>query len=332
MDIMKTMRERAKVAPQRVAFPEATNEKILAAARQCADERLCVPILVGSPADIEAASTKYGVPLGGLMVVDAFNKEWLEKLVGKYTEKFPANSTKTMMRVSKDPLYVALMLQAVGSADLTFAGIDHTTGDIILAGTMVIGLQQGVTCVSSVSILDIPGYDGSEGTLLGFGDSAVCVNPDAEELARIAIAACDTLKALMEWEPRCAMLSYSTCGSGEGPMVDKVVEAVKIANDLRPDLAIDGEFQFDAAINPKIAAKKVMRESKVAGKANIVIWPDLNTGNIGVKLVQQLSQVDAYGPMLQGFAKIVCDCSRGAPVSEIVGTVAISCVRAQESK
>ncbi|MBQ6700521.1 MAG: phosphate acetyltransferase, partial [Oscillospiraceae bacterium] len=146
------------------------------------------------------------------------------------------------------------------------------------------------------------------------------------------IAACDTVHSLVEWEPRCAMLSYSTCGSGEGPLVDKVVEAVKIANERRPDLAIDGEFQFDSAINPKVAAKKVKKESKVAGKANIVIWPDLNVGNIGVKLVQQFTHADAYGPMLQGFAKIVCDCSRSAPVTEIVGNVAMSCVRAQGVK
>ncbi len=120
--------------------------------------------------------------------------------------------------------------------------------------------------------------------------------------------------------------------SGEGPLVDKVVEAVRIANERRPDLAIDGEFQLDSAISPKVAAKKVKRESLVAGKANIIIWPDLNVGNVGVKLVQQFAHADAYGPMLQGFAKIVCDCSRGAPVSEIVGNIAMSCVRAQGGK
>ena len=191
---------------------------------------------------------------------------------------------------------------------------------------------EGISTISSVGIFNIPGYEGSEGALLGFGDSAVCTNPDAEQLASIAISACDTVRSLVGWEPRCALLSYSTCGSGEGPLVDKVVEAVKMANQLRPDLAIDGEFQLDSAINPKVAAKKVKRESRVAGKANIIIWPDLNVGNVGVKLVQQFAHADAYGPMLQGFAKIVCDCSRGAPVSEIVGNVAMSCVRAQGVK
>ena len=128
------------------------------------------------------------------------------------------------------------------------------------------------------------------------------------------------------------MLSYSTCGSAAGPLVDKVTEALAIANERRPELAIDGEFQLDSAINPNVAAKKVGRESAVAGRANIIVWPDLNVGNIGVKLVQQFAGADAYGPMLQGFKKIVCDCSRSAPVSEIVGNVAMSCVRAAALK
>ncbi len=197
---------------------------------------------------------------------------------------------------------------------------------------MIIGLQPGLATVSSIGLCEIPGFEGSEGNLLAIGDSAVCTNPNPEQLASIAIAACDTVKSLLDWEPRCAMVSYSTLGSGQGELIDKVVEAVKIAQEKRPDLAIDGEFQFDAAISPAVAAKKVKRESKVAGKANVVIWPDLNVGNVGVKLIQQFGHADAYGPMLQGFNKVVCDCSRGAPVSEIVGNIVISAVRAAGMK
>lgn len=329
MNIMEKIYQRAKAVPQKVAFPEATEEKILLAARECADKGICIPVLVGVPEDIIGAAKGYNISLDGITVVDAYEEEGLAQLITEYTEKYPLNSAKTMKRKSKDPMYTTLMMQAIGRVDVTFAGMIHSTEDVIMAGQLVIGLQEGVSTVSSVGIFNIPEYEGSEGSLLGFGDSAVCTNPDADELASIAIAACDTVHSLVEWEPRCAMLSYSTCGSGEGPLVDKVVEAVKTANERRPDLAIDGEFQFDSAINPKIAAKKVKRESKVAGKANIVIWPDLNVGNIGVKLVQQFAHADAYGPMLQGFAKIVCDCSRSAPVSEIVGNIAMSCVRAQ---
>lgn len=332
MDIMENIYVRAKEAPQRVAFPEATEEKILLTARQCTDEGLCVPVLVGDSAAIAAAAEAFNVDLAGIECVEAFDESFLDELVSAYTAAYPLNSEKTMRRKAKDPLYTALMMQAVGQVDVSFAGLTHSTGDVIVAGQLVVGLQEGVSTVSSVGIFNIPGFEGAEGSLLGFGDSAVCANPDADQLASIAIAACDTVAALTQWEPRCALLSYSTTGSADGPLVDKVVEALAIARRRRPDLAIDGEFQLDSAINPKVAQKKVTRESPVAGKANIVIWPDLNVGNIGVKLVQNFAHADAYGPMLQGFAKIVCDCSRSAPVSEMVGNVAMSCVRAQRGE
>jgi phosphate acetyltransferase len=233
-----------------------------------------------------------------------------------------------MARRLKDPLNYAMTMQKVGRADVTFAGIDNTTGDVLIAGQTFVGVKPGLTTVSSIGLCDIPGYEGSEGSLLAIGDSAVCTNPNPEQLADIAIAACDTVKELLDWEPRCALVCYSTLGSGSGELIDKVKEALKIANEMRPDLDIDGEFQLDAAIVPAVAEKKVKRESKVAGKANVVIWPDLNVGNTAVKLIQQFGHADAYGPMLQGFNSIVCDCSRGAPVSEIKGNVVISAVRA----
>ena len=329
MDIMQEIYSKARAVPQRVAFPEATNEKILQAARQAHDEGICLSQLVGDASQISTAAEQFGISLEGIELIDSSHEADLDQLIEEYVSTGTLNSAKTMKRKSKDPLYVALMLEAVGRSDCTFAGIDHTTGDVIMAGQLVVGLQEGVSTVSSIGIFNIPGFEGSEGQLLGFGDSAVCTNPDSEDLAGISIAACDTVKSLLGWEPRCALLSYSTTGSGEGPLVDKVTDAVKIANERRPDLAIDGEFQFDSAINPNVAEKKVTRESRVAGKANIIIWPDLNVGNVGVKLVQQFAKADAYGPMLQGFSKIVCDCSRSAPVSEIVGNIAMSCVRAQ---
>lgn len=193
---------------------------------------------------------------------------------------------------------------------------------------MIIGLQDGITSISSIGLCEIPGYEGSEDTLLAITDSAVATNPTSEELANIAISACETMRTLLGWEPRCAMVSYSTLGSGQGELVDKVVEAVQIAQTKRPDLGIDGEFQLDAAIKPEVAAKKVKRDSKVAGKANILVWPDLNVGNVAVKLIQTFGHADAYGSMLQGFKKVVCDCSRGAPVSEIKGNIVISAARA----
>ena len=239
---------------------------------------------------------------------------------------------KALGRRMEDPLYFSLAMQAVDEADVTFAGIDNTTGDVLLAGQMIIGLKEGITTVSSIGLCEIPGWHGSEGNLLAIGDSAVCTNPDAEQLASIAISACDTVRELLDWEPRCAMVCYSTLGSGQGELIDKVTQALQIAREKRPDLAIDGEFQLDAALVPAVAEKKVRRESRVAGRANVVIWPDLNVGNVAVKLIQQFGHADAYGPMLQGFRKVVCDCSRGAPVYEIKGNIVISSVRAAGMK
>jgi len=330
MSIMDAIYQRARANPQRLAFPEATEEKILQAVRQCADQGLCRPYLVGIAADIQNAASKFSVNLDGITVIDTAREEWLDGIISRYTERKPINSAKTMKRKSKDPLYTALMLEELGEVDCTFAGLSHTTGDVILAGQFTVGLAEGVDIISSFGLLDIPEYHGSEDSLLAFADSAVCVNPTSAELASIAITTCTSVRQLMGWEPRCALLSFSTDGSGDDPLVEKVREAVRIAREKRPDLAIDGEFQLDAAISPEVAAKKVKRESNVAGKANIIIWPNLDVGNIGVKLVQQFARAVAPGPFLQGFAKIVCDCSRGAPVSELVGNIAISAVRTQK--
>lgn len=333
MDIMEQVLRKARKDPQRVAFPEAENAKIQQAAAQCLADGICVPVLVGDPAGIRAAAQANGVDLTGMEIMDAGDEALLDRIIASYAPTQDVLSEEELRRRCKDPMFVALIAQALGETDVTFVGIDHTTADVILAGKAIIGMQEGTSTISSIGIANIPGYQGPEGPYIALGDSAVCVFPKPERLADIAINACDTVSALTGWEPRCALLSYSTCGSGGGnEAVTRIQEAVRIANERRPDLAIDGEFQLDSAISPSVAAKKVNRESRVAGRANIIIWPDLNAGNIGVKLIQQFAHADAYGPMLQGFARIVCDCSRGAPVSELVGNIAMSCVRAQKLK
>lgn len=332
MSVLDQIYVRAKENPRKVAFPEAMNEKMMQAAYETGKEGYIIPVLVGNGSEIREAARERGYEESVFTIVDISEEEYKKTLIDKYVA-LPQTilKEKALNRRMQNPLYYAMVMQAVEEADVTFAGIDNTTGDVLLAGQMIIGLKEGISTVSSIGLCDIPGFSGSEGSLLAIGDSAVCTNPDANQLADIAISACDTVKALLEWEPRCAMVSYSTLGSGQGELIDKVVEAVKLANEKRPDLAIDGEFQFDAAISPAVAEKKVKRESKVAGKANVVIWPDLNVGNVGVKLIQQFGHADAYGPMLQGFNKVVCDCSRGAPVSEIKGNIVISAVRAAGS-
>ncbi len=329
MSILDKIYEKAKLNPQRVAFPEADNEKIMQAAYECGKDGYIHPILVGNAEQLKALCAERGYEESAFTFVDVEDEEYKAKLIETYVAQPDRMlKEKALNRRMKNPLYFAAVMQAVDEADVTFAGIDNTTGDVILAGQMVVGMQPGIATISSIGLCDIPGFDGSEGTLLAIGDSAVCTNPDAEQLASIAISACDTVSSLLDWEPRCAIVCYSTKGSGSGELIDKVIEAARIANEQRPDLAIEGEFQLDAAIVPAVAAKKVKEESKVAGKANVVIWPDLNVGNIAVKLIQQFGKADAYGPMLQGFQKIVCDCSRGAPVSELKGNIVISAVRA----
>ncbi len=333
MSVLDQIYQKAKENPGKVAFPEALNEKMMQAAYETGKEGYIIPVLVGDGKEIKGVIKERGYEENVFIIVDTDEEEYKKTLIERYV-LLPQTilKEKALNRRMKNPLYYAMVMQAVGEADVTFVGIDNTTGDVLLAGQMIIGLKEGISTVSSIGLCDIPGFEGSEGTLLAVGDSAVCTNPDAKQLADIAISACDTVTALLDWEPRCAMVSYSTLGSGQGELIDKVVEAVKLANVQRPDLAIDGEFQFDSAISPAVAEKKVKRESKVAGKANVVIWPDLNVGNVGVKLIQQFGHADAYGPMLQGFNKVVCDCSRGAPVSEIKGNIVISAVRATGSR
>jgi phosphate acetyltransferase len=333
MSILDQIYEKAKKNPQRVAFPEATNEKMMQAAYETGRDGYIYPILVGDEAELRRLAEERGYDASVFTFVDINDEEKKNELIAEYCA-LPDTilKEKPMARRLKDPLNYAMTMQKVGKADVTFAGIDNTTGDVLIAGQTFVGVKPGLSTVSSIGLCDIPGYEGSEGSLLAIGDSAVCTNPNPEQLASIAIAACDTVRELLDWEPRCAMVCYSTLGSGSGELIDKVKEALRIANELRPDLAIDGEFQLDSAIVPAVAAKKVKRESKVAGKANVVIWPDLNVGNVAVKLIQQFGHADAYGPMLQGFNSIVCDCSRGAPVSEIKGNVVISAVRAASNK
>lgn len=333
MDLMEKIYEQAKANPQTVAFPEADDPKMLQAVKEAVSGGYCKPILVGDPEKIRAAAEEACVDISGMNIFDNSDAEkkaeYFETYIATYSDQL---SVKALTRKSKDPMYTAMVMQCIGLADVTFAGLTHTTGDVILAATTIIGLKDGIETPSSTGLAIIPGFEGSEGPYLLIGDSAVCIKPTPAERASIAISSCETVKELFGWEPRCAMLSFSTDGSMEHEMVDDVRESVRIANELRPDLAIDGEFQLDAAISPEVAAKKVKRESKVAGKANIVIWPDINVGNIGVKLIQFFAHADAPGPFIQGFRKIASDCSRSAPISELVGNIVMCCVRAANSK
>ena len=333
MSVLEALYQKAKQNPQRVAFPEATNEKMLRAAYETGRDGYVVPLLLGNAAELRALLAERGYDASVFRLVDIGEEAPKKALIERYVALPETRlKEKALSRRMENPLYYAMVMQAVDEADVTFAGIDNTTEDVLLAGQMIIGMKPGISAISSIGLCDIPGYCGSEGSLLAVGDSAVCTNPDARQLADIAISACDTVRELLDWEPRCAMVCYSTLGSGQGELVEKVKQALELAQQQRPELQIDGEFQLDAALVPAVAEKKVKRESAVAGRANVLIWPDLNVGNVAVKLIQQFGHANAYGPMLQGFNRVICDCSRGAPVDEIKGNIVISAVRAAGGK
>lgn len=334
MNLMDTVRAKAKANPARVAFPEANDLKMLSAMDEVSKEGYCTVIVVGNIEEVKALCKENKINDSSWEYVDIKDEKYKEKVLAKYL-KLPnlVYGEKSLRRRMNDPLYFSFMMEAIDEVDVTFAGITSATGDIIMAAQTIVGLKDNLDVVSSVGIAELPNYTFADGgNLIAIGDCAVCTNPSAQELASIAISTCETIHAVTGWEPRCAMLSYSTDGSGQGELVDKVKTAVKIANERRPDLKIDGEFQLDSAIVPEVAAKKVKRPSEVAGKANILIFPDLNSGNIGVKLIQQFGKANAYGPLLQGFKKICSDCSRSAPVSEMVGNILFSIARAGELK
>lgn len=330
---MQTMAERAALAPQRIAIPEGDDEVMMAAAAEAARRGLAVPVLVGDEAALKGLAAERGYDVALFEFVDAGDSAYLDDLVARYLKLDGIIVGEMMLRASlSDSLYLSMAMLAAGDVDCAFAGIRATTGDVIAAGQILVGLADGVEMPSSVAFFEVPEGADMPAGIVAFGDSAVCVNPTASELASIAITCCDTATDLLGQEARCALISHSTCGSADNELAAKVCEAVSLAQGQRPDLAIDGEFQLDAALLERVAERKVPRESKVAGHANVLIWPNLDVGNTVVKTLQIFGNVSAYGPMLQGFKKIVCDCSRGASVEEIVGNMAVASVRAAALK
>ena len=330
MSLIETLIEKAKQNPKRVALPECEADKTLLAARRVLDDGIGTPVLVNDPAVIKETAERVGVSLEGMEIVDITDEAARDAVIARYMQ-YPKLmlSEKGCRRKMKNPMYYAMIMEAAGDVDCTFCGHVNTTGDVLIAAQQTIGMQDGVDVPSIFALTEIPGFEGPEGNKIALADCGLNAEPAPDELASIAIATCDNIKALMGWEPRCAFLSFSTLGSGTASSVDKINEAIRIAQERRPDLAIDGEFQLDAAIIPAVAEKKIKRESKVAGKANILIFPELNAANIGIKMIQIFGKGKGYGHTLSGFYKPVADSSRGSSVEEIVGDIAMVVIAAQ---
>ncbi len=327
MTLIQKLTEDAKACERkaRVALPECEAAKTLQAARRVADDGIGIPVLV-SPADIiRATAEEAGVDLTGMQIADTSDADALEELASRFMDagKPRMLSAKGIRRKLKNPMWWAMVMEELGDVDCTFCGHVNTTGDVLMCAQMTIGLAEGVDVPSILALVETPGFEGPEGGVICFTDCGLNPEPNASELASIAISAADGVRSIMGWEPRVGFLSFSTKGSGAGQSVERVREALDLVHERRPDIDADGELQLDAAIDMAVAAKKVGGASEVAGRANVLVFPDLNSANIAIKLVQRFAKGAAYGHTLNGFAKPVADSSRGATVDEIVGDIAM---------
>lgn len=326
MNLIESIIERAKADKQRIVLPEGTEKRTLEAANQLLRDGVAHIILIGCPTEIKEKASEMGLThIDQATILDPKNHEKKEEytnLLVKIREKKGMTFEKASKLV-EDPLFLACLMIKNGDADGEIAGALNTTGDVLRPALQIIKTMPGVKVVSGAFIMftQTPQY-GENGTLI-FADCAVMPNPNAEELASIAIASAQTAKSLVGVEPRVAMLSFSTKGSAEHEMIDKVREATRIAKELQPDLQIDGELQADAALVPSVAKSKAPN-SEIAGKANVLVFPTLDAGNIGYKLAQRLGNAEAVGPVLQGMAAPVNDLSRGCSVDDIYKMVAIA--------
>ena len=330
MELMQNIWNIARSNKKRIVLPEGDEPRTIVAAEKIQELGLANVILVGEEESILNQAKKQNVSLDGIEIVTPNKSERLEAYVKAFYE-LRKNKGMTMEKADKivrDPLYFGTMMVKMDDADGMVSGAVHTTGDLLRPGLQILKTAPGVSVVSSFFIMMVPGSEyGEKGTLL-FSDCAVNPNPNSEQLAAIAIATAETAKKLCRVEPRVAMLSFSTMGSADHELVDKVRVATERAKELRPDLLIDGEMQLDAAIVGKVAELKAPK-SQVAGKANVLVFPDLQAGNIGYKLVQRFANAEAIGPICQGFAKPINDLSRGCSPEDIVNVVAITAVQAQ---
>ncbi len=328
MSVISRFMESAKQRSLTVVLPEGKDERVIAAARRMKDEGVAGAILLGNPAEIEAEAARIGVGLDGIDIVNPKESDRLDEYTAAYVEGRDL-SPKVAKRMVKRPLYFAGMMVAKGHADTMVAGVATPTALVIQAGVLTVGLAEGIGTPSSFFLMIIPEFQGEKQKPFIYADCAVNIAPSPSELADIAIASERSARDLLPEEPRVAMLSFSTRGSASHAHVEHVTEALTIVKQRAADLKIDGEFQADAAIIPAVGAKKVKDPSEVAGQANVLVFPDLNSGNIAYKLTQYTAGAKAIGPFLQGFAKPISDLSRGATVDDIVATTAICLAQVQ---
>ncbi len=333
MAFIDSIYEKAKAVKKRVAVPECTNPSMMRSCIKAAGDQTAEILFVGDKEQIQQVAREQGLDISGIAICDINDEAYIADLTERFGE-YPYKSLgkKYVSKRMNNPLYMALVMEAVGDADCTFGGLDTTTNEFVLAAGGIIGLAENCIVPSGILIMEQNDFEGVQGNIFGMSDGAINTEPTAEQLASIAIACCDSYQALIGKQAKCAMLSYSTDGSGNSPSVFKMREARDLAQKQRPDLLIDGEFQADAAVNARVGAKKVKRESAVAGQANVLIFPDAAACNIATKLIQQFAQGNSFGPIYQGFRKPVLDCSRGDTEDRIYDNLAVCSVMAAEAE